>query len=127
MAPYFSAPRQWEIKFCRGASGISQDTGQHSAGENPYLFKIGRSVITTMTINHDPDTLVGFHDDGAPVHSTLAITFQELEYVISEDPISEQLEKNFEEGQKAERKAKDAGKSKKPPKGTPGNKTGKIQ
>ena len=107
MAPYFSAPRQWEIKFCKGASGISQDTGQHSAGENPYLFKIGRSVITTMTINHDPDTLVGFHDDGAPVHSTLAITFQELEYVISEDPVSEQLETNMKEAEEQKRKIKD--------------------
>ena len=37
-----------------------------------------------MTINHDPDSVVGFHNDGSPVHSTLAITFQEIEYVINE-------------------------------------------
>ena len=38
-----------------------------------------------MTINHDPDSVVGFHKKtGAPVHSTLAITFQEIEYVINE-------------------------------------------
>ena len=60
-----------------------------SAGENPYLFQIQRSVITTMTINHDPDGVVGFHSDGVPVHTSLALTFQELEYVINEkDPIS---------------------------------------
>ena len=47
-----------------------------------------------MTINHDPDSVVGFHNDGSPVHSTLAITFQELEYVISEDSVDFEYSKN---------------------------------
>ena len=81
-APYFAAPRHWEIKFCMGGRGTAR-----TEGENPYLFKIGRSVITSMTINHDPDNVIGFHPDGSPVHSTLAITFQEIEYVISEDKV----------------------------------------
>ena len=74
-APYFAAPRHWQIKFCLGKLA--------AAGENPYLFKIARSVITTMTINHDPDSVVGFHKDGSPVHSTVSVTFQEIEYVIN--------------------------------------------
>ena len=88
-APYFAAPRHWEIKFCMGGRAGARD----AKGENPYLFKIGRSVITSMTINHDPDSVVGFHADGSPVHSTLAITFQEIEYVINEvDPVSSALQ-----------------------------------
>ena len=91
MAPYFHAPRHWEIKFCKGRDVA----GNRSGGENPYLFQIGRSVITTMTINHDPDGVVGFHADGIPVHSRLNITFQELEYVVNEvDPISDAHKNN---------------------------------
>ena len=85
MAPYFKSPRHWEIKFCRGATGGPPGTG---AGQNPYLFKIQRSVITTMTVNHDPDSVVGFHSDGSPVHSTLAVTFQEISYFLSSDTLS---------------------------------------
>ena len=89
-APYFAAPRHWEIKFCQGTGSSGS-----RPGPNTYLFKIGRSVITTMTINHDPDSVVGFHKKtGAPVHSTLAITFQELEYVISEDSVDFEYSKN---------------------------------
>ena len=78
-APYFAAPRHWQIKFCMG----NMTATRSATGENPYLFKIGRSVITTMTVNHDPDSVVGFHNDGSPVHSTLAVTFQEIEYVLN--------------------------------------------
>jgi len=86
-APYFAAPRHWEIKFCMGGRA-----GARADGQNKYLFKIGRSVITTMTINHDPDSVVGFHEDGSPVHSTLAVTFQEIEYVVNTvDPVSDIL------------------------------------
>ena len=96
MAPFFQSPRQWEIKFLKAKTG----------GANPYLFKIGRSVITTITINHDPDTLVSFHSDGIPVHSTLAVTFQEMEYVISQDEVSEQLAQNLEDIKEYDRKRK---------------------
>ena len=99
MAPFFHSPRQWEIKFCKGVmTKARSNTGPNGtkgieeagAGENPYLFQIQRSVITTMTINHDPDGVVGFHSDGHPVHTRLAVTFQELEYVINEvDPVSD--------------------------------------
>ena len=56
--------------------------------DNPYLFQIGTSVITTMTINHDPQSVVGFHKDGSPVQTRLALTFQEIEYITSADKIS---------------------------------------
>ena len=103
MAPFFHAPRHWEIKFCKGRDVA----GNRSGGANPYLFQIGRSVITTMTINHDPDGVVGFHADGIPVHSRLNITFQELEYVVNEvDPISEAHKNNVRKIEATARKEK---------------------
>ena len=95
-APYFAAPRHWEIKFCKGIGSAGR-----TPGENTYLFQIGRSVITTMTINHDPDSVVGFHNDGSPVHSTLAITFQEIEYVINEEKVDSEYNKQALKAEKA--------------------------
>ena len=100
-APYFHSPRQWEIKFCKGKNieaerqfrAQAQTPGSilnSNAGTNPYIFQIHRSVITTMTINHDPDGVVGFHTDGSPVHSRLSITFQEMQFVTSSDTVSEE-------------------------------------
>ena len=110
MAPFFHAPRHWEIKFCKGRTIASDRAAQAvtgAGGTNPYLFQIGRSVITTMTINHDPDGVVGFHADGIPVHSRLNITFQELEYVVNEvDPISEAHKNNVRKIEATARKEK---------------------
>ena len=88
MSPYFKSPRQWEIKFCKGGTSGASDAAVINGGINDYLFKIQTSVITTMTVNHDPDSVVGFHSDGAPVHTTLAITFQEISYFLSSDLLS---------------------------------------
>ena len=96
--PYFHAPRQWEIKFCKGKT-IEADRQAQAAtgagGTNPYLFQVQRSGITTMTVNHDPDGVVGFHDDGSPVHSRLQLTFQEIQYVTSSDTISDDMKKEI--------------------------------
>ena len=57
-----------------------------------------------MTINHDPDGVVGFHSDGHPVHTRLAVTFQELEYVINEvDPVSDAHKANVEARERQEK------------------------
>ena len=59
-----------------------------------------------MTINHDPDGVVGFHSDGHPVHTRLAVTFQELEYVINEvDPVSDAHKANVKAREEQERTA----------------------
>ena len=55
--------------------------------ENNYLYQIGTSVITTMTVNHDPQSVVGFHKDGSPVQTRLGLTFQEIEYITSADKL----------------------------------------
>jgi len=94
LTPYFASPRQWVIKFIMGKSGGGGSPGQggsSSVGENPYLPKIKRSVITSFAVNHDPESVVSFHADGSPVHSTLTMTFKEIEHVISGDTVSEQF------------------------------------
>ena len=73
-APFFKSPRQYEISFHIGGKSV-----------NKYLPKIGTSVLTNLTVNHDPQGIVGFHEDGAPVQTTLSLNFQEIEYLISGD------------------------------------------
>ena len=98
LAPYFASPRQWTIKFIAGKSGTTgrggSGGGGTAAGEKPYLPKIKRSVITSFGVNHDPDSVISFHKDGSPVHSTLTLTFKEIDHVISEDAV----EAKFAEG-----------------------------
>ena len=52
---------------------------------NDFLFKIRKSVITAMSVNHDPNSTVSLHADGSPVQTTLSLTFQEIELPISSD------------------------------------------
>ena len=80
--PFFLAPRHWDIEFHAGV-------GQNDA----YLFKIGKSVIKSMQINHDPNSTVSLHSDGSPVQTSLAISFQEIELPTSEDLTTEVTEK----------------------------------
>ena len=76
-SPFFNSPRHYRIKFMMGGGNK----------QNPYLYQIGTSVITTMTINHDPQSVVGFHKDGSPVQTRLGLTFQEIEYITSADKL----------------------------------------
>ena len=74
-APFFQSPRHWTIEFFK-----------KDGKPNDYLFQIGKSVITAMTVNHDQQSTVSLHiEDESPVQTTLAITFQEIELQISSD------------------------------------------
>jgi len=73
-SPFFKSPRHYRIKFL-DASGA----------KNQYLFDIKTSVITSMNVNHDPNSIVSFHNDGSPVQSQLTLTFKEIEYVVSDE------------------------------------------
>ena len=73
-APFFMAPRHWTIDFFKG-----------DGTENTYLHKIKKSVITQMSINHDPNSTISLHEDGSPVQTTLTLTFQEIELPFSGD------------------------------------------
>ena len=78
--PFFKSPRQHEITFYKGGGGSGG-----SGSVNTFLFKIGTSVITSMGINYDPNTNVGFHSDGSPVQIDLSLSFQEIKFQISKD------------------------------------------
>ena len=99
VTPYFASPRQWTIKFIASKPGGGPQAQQQGmqAGENPYLPKIQRSVISSFMINHDPDSVISFHRDGSPVHSTLTLTFKEIVHVTSEDEVSEQFQADVDE------------------------------
>ena len=74
-APFFQSPRHWTIDFFK-------KTGE----KNNYLFQIGKSVITAMTVNHDQQSTVSLHiEDESPVQTSLSLTFQEIELQISSD------------------------------------------
>ena len=85
-APFFKSPRHWTLKFCRGGDVSS---------ENKYLFKIGKSVIKDLVINHDQTSMVSLSEDGAPIQTTVNVTFQEIDLRISEDEVSEQMTENM--------------------------------
>ena len=73
--PFFNSPRHWNIEFFKG-----------DGDPNPFLFEIKKSVITSMTVNHDPNSTVSLHADGSPVQTAFSLTFQEIELPTSEDP-----------------------------------------
>jgi len=73
-SPFFKSPRHYRIKFFKGGGQI-----------NDYLFDIKTSVIKSMNVNHDPNSIVSFHKDGSPVQSQLTLTFKEIEYVVSDE------------------------------------------
>ena len=90
-APFFMAPRHWTIDFLNG-----------DGTENTYLHKIKKSVIKNMQINHDPNSTISLHEDGSPVQTTLALSFQEIELPTSGDDATdrtEQLKKDIETNQ----------------------------
>ena len=83
-APFFQAPRHWTIDFFKT-----------DGTKNVNLFEIKKSVITDMTINHDPNSTVSLHADGMPVQTTLGLTFQEIELPVSLDKGNVRTEGDF--------------------------------
>ena len=89
-APFFHSPRHWEIQFFHVVPG-------EGAIENQYLPKIKKSVITSMSVNHDPNSIVSLHADGSPVQTTLSLNFREIEFPISGDTDSTQAADSYTE------------------------------
>ena len=75
--PYFHSPRHWNIEFYKG-----------NGNKNTFLFDIKKSVITSMTVNHDPNSTISLHADGSPVQTAFSLTFQEIELPISGDTLT---------------------------------------
>ena len=76
--PYFHSPRHWNIEFYKG-----------NGKKNTFLFDIKKSVITSMTVNHDPNSTISLHADGSPVQTAFSLTFQEIELPISGDTLTD--------------------------------------
>jgi hypothetical protein len=77
--PFFKSPRHHTINFYKGGSGADTPGTQ----TNSKLFTIGKSVITNLVLNYDPQSVVSFHNDGSPVQIDMTITFQEIELQIN--------------------------------------------
>ena len=79
-SPFFKSPRHWTIKLLSHGS------------ENAYVDMFPpkmKHVITNMTVNYDPQSIVSFHRDGSPVQTNLSLTFQELDFVTSSDKVDD--------------------------------------
>jgi hypothetical protein len=85
-APFFKSPRQYKIEFLGGTKPFTAP-----------LFTMQTSVLTSMTVNHDPQGIVGFHEDGAPVQTTMSLNFKEIEYLLSDDS-AEGINKTMQTG-----------------------------
>ena len=81
-APFFNSPRHWTIEFY--VPGMTN--------ENDFLFKVGKSVITAMEVNHDQNSTVSLHKDGSPVQSVVSLTFQEIVIQVSDDGATDRTE-----------------------------------
>jgi len=80
--PFFKSPRHHTINFYKGGQGVVSGD-QPSDTANTKLFTIGKSVITNLVLNYDPQSVVSFHNDGNPVQIDMTITFQEIELQIN--------------------------------------------
>jgi len=86
--PFFNSPRHWNIEFFNGdgSKNTTTEDGKLVSGSG-FLFEIKRSVITSMTVNHDPNSTISLHADGSPVQTSFSLTFQEIELPTSEDSV----------------------------------------
>jgi len=84
-SPFFKSPRHYTIKFCSG-----------KGRKNAYLFDIKTSVITSMSVNHETQSMVSFHEDGSPVQTQLTLQFKEIEYVVSSDSPSKETQQQMD-------------------------------
>ena len=101
--PYFHSPRHWDIEFYKG-----------DGKKNTFLFEIKRSVITSMTVNHDPNSTVSLHSDGSPVQTAFSLTFQEIELPTSSDKSTKRTEKQLDTIAQNQTATKEAAKKKSP-------------
>ena len=80
-SPFFKSPRHWTIKLL-----------SHGKPNTFYVDMFPpkmKHVITNMTVNYDPQSIVSFHRDGSPVQTNLSLTFQELDFVTSSDKVDD--------------------------------------
>ena len=67
---FFNYPDEFDIEF---------------PNDNGFLFKIGTSVLTGFQINYTPDGGSYFHQNGAPVSVSLALSFTEIDILTKKE------------------------------------------
>jgi hypothetical protein len=78
---FLEFPGEFEIDFLE----VTEDG---SIIENEYINKIGRCVLSDISINYTPNSISSFHKNGAPTQINLDLTFQEIE-IITQDRVAE--------------------------------------
>lgn len=92
-SPFFKMPRHYQMTI--------MNNGNINSFLDHELFPLNKKgnkinhVITGMNVNFDPNGVVSFHDDGSPVQTNLSITFQETEFVTSNDEVDDNFEQNL--------------------------------
>jgi hypothetical protein len=70
---FFIPPSQFMISYCS------------NGGKNNFIHNFKRSVLEDVTVNYAPNGWSAHAIDGAPVQTTLSLTFKEMELVTRSD------------------------------------------
>ena len=89
-SPFFKMPRHYRLSIMN-LERENQYLDHEMFPKNSNQERINH-VITNMTSNHDPNGIVSLHKNGAPVQVNMSITFQETEFVVSQDTVDENFE-----------------------------------
>ncbi len=90
-SPFFKMPRHYRLEILNLTTGPNSYLNDEMFPRNSKGDKINH-VITNMTVNHDPNGVVSFHSNGAPVQTNLSLTFQETEFITSKDAVDDRYE-----------------------------------
>jgi len=92
-SPFFKMPRHYKLQII-SRNGENNYLNDEMFPKNSKGDKINH-VITNMTVNHDPNGVVSLHPNGAPVQTNLSLSFQETEFVTSEDAVDDRFESDL--------------------------------
>ena len=95
-SPFFKMPRHYRLEILNLTTGPNSYLNDEMFPRNSKGDKINH-VITNMTVNHDPNGVVSFHSNGAPVQTNLSLTFQETEFITSKDAVDDRYESAINE------------------------------
>ena len=89
-SPFFRLPRHYRLSIMM-LDGENSFLDKQMFPRNERNEQINH-VITNFTTNFDPQGIVSLHKDGVPVQINMGITFQETEFVVSQDTTTAALE-----------------------------------
>ena len=93
-SPFFKMPRMYELDLLIQGIGTNSYINDDMFPRNSKGDRI-KHVITNMSINHDPNDVVSFHSNGAPVQTNMSLTFQETAFITSKDVVDDRFDQNL--------------------------------